>query len=93
FRHAQDRYGIELVLAPDADDGTVDPDGLEALLDDRVRLICISHMPTNDGLINPVAQIGAIAKRHDIPFLLDACQSVGHMPVDVSQIQCTMLSA
>ena len=93
FRHAQDRYGIELVLAPDADDGTVDPDGLEALLDDRVRLICISHMPTDDGLINPVAQIGAIAKRHDIPFLLDACQSVGHMPVDVSQIQCTMLSA
>ena len=93
FRHAQDRYGIELVLAPDAEDGTVDAAGLEALLDDRVRLICISHMPTNDGLINPVADIGAIAHRHGIPFLLDACQSVGHMPVDVAQIQCTMLSA
>lgn len=93
FRHAEARYGIEVLIAPDAGDGTVDPAGLAALLDDRVRLVCISHMPTNDGLVHPVAEIGKACAAAGIPFLLDACQSVGHCPVDVTSIGCTMLSA
>lgn len=92
FRHVEKRFGVEIVLAPDDADGLVDPAGLESILDDRVRLICISHMPTNDGLINPAAEIGAIAKKHDIPYLLDACQSVGQCPIDVTALGCTMLS-
>ncbi|GAB5507037.1 MAG: aminotransferase class V-fold PLP-dependent enzyme [Rhizobiaceae bacterium] len=93
FRHAADRFGIEVVLAGDNAHGELDPDAVEALIDKRTRLICVSHMPTNDGLINPVEEIGAIARSHDIPFLLDACQSAGQMPLDVGRIGCTMLSA
>lgn len=92
FLHARDRYGIEIILVPDSADGTMDPVALEAALDDRARLICVSHMPTNDGLVNPVEEIGAVAKRHGVPFLLDACQSVGQCPIDVAAIGCTMLS-
>lgn len=93
FRHAEKRLGIEVVLAPDSPDGTVDVSALDALTTDRTRLIAISHMPTNDGLINPAREIGAVAQRHGVPFLLDACQSVGQMPIDAKALGCTMLSA
>jgi cysteine desulfurase/selenocysteine lyase len=92
FLHARDRFGIDVVLVPDAPDGTMDPKALDAAIDDKARLICVSHMPTNDGLVNPVAEIGAVAKRRGVPFLLDACQSVGQCPIDVAEIGCDMLS-
>ena len=93
FRHAEKRLGIEVVLAPDTPDGIVDVAALEGLITARTRLIAISHMPTNDGLINPAREIGQAVRRHGVPFLLDACQSVGQMPIDVKALGCTMLSA
>jgi cysteine desulfurase / selenocysteine lyase len=93
FCHFERRFGIRPILAPDAADGEVDVRRLEKLISPRTRLICISHMPTNDGLINPVAEIGAVARCHGLPFLLDACQSIGQQPLDVSAIGCTMLTA
>lgn len=93
YRHAEDKYGVKLVIIPDTLDGIVDVDALENLITDRVKLISISHLPTNDGLINPAEAIGAIAAKHNKAYLLDACQSVGQMPVNVSKFQCTMLSA
>lgn len=93
FLHARQRYGIRPMLVPDTPEGTIDLDALETMIGPKVRLICLSHMPTNDGLVNPAERVGEIARAHDIPFLLDACQSAGQMPLDVERLGCTMLSA
>jgi selenocysteine lyase/cysteine desulfurase len=69
----------------------VSVDELRARLDERVKLIAMTHVPTHDGLVYPVALIGQVARQNGIPFLADACQSVGQMPIDVEEIGCDML--
>jgi selenocysteine lyase/cysteine desulfurase len=85
FQRAQ-REGIQVVVAPDDEFGQVDVDALHALIDDRTRLIGISHIPTGGGLVNPAERIGAIAGAVGVPFLLDATQSVGQLDLDVHAI-------
>ena len=89
----QRRLGIEVLRAPDLPEGGVDPMALEELVHRRrPRLVAVTHVPTNSGLVQDVAALGEICRRRDVLYLVDACQSVGQMPVDVSELGCDFLS-
>jgi cysteine desulfurase/selenocysteine lyase len=87
------KTGAIVEPVPNDQYGQVSLDALKQRIDERVKLIAITHVPTNGGLVQPIQAIGKIARATGIPFLVDACQSVGQLPLDVQQIGCDMLSA
>ncbi len=97
YAQAAQRRGVVVEVVPDDASGQLDVGALAQRLDDRrsgpVRLISISHVPTNGGLVNPAEAVGALANAANVPFLLDACQSVGQMPLDVRRLGCCFLAA
>ena len=88
------RFGIELVRAPDHPSGGVDVSAVEELVHRRrPKLVAVTHIPTSSGLVQRVADIGTICRQQDTLYLVDACQSVGQMPLEVEHIGCDFLSA
>lgn len=88
------RFGVEVVRAADAPEGGVDLAVMEELIHRRrPRLVAVTHVPTNSGLVQDVAAIGAMCRARDILYLVDGCQSVGQMPVDVEAIGCDFFAA
>jgi cysteine desulfurase/selenocysteine lyase len=91
FLQVAQRTGAEICVVESDHAGEVDLEGLRRLLDHRVKLIALTHVPTNGGLVQPAAQVGEQARRGGIPFLLDATQSAGQMNLDVDALGCDML--
>lgn len=90
----QKRFGIQILCAKNLPNGDIDLNHFETLVrQQQTRLVAITHIPTNSGLIQPVEAIGQICKKYDTLYLLDACQSVGQIVVDVEKIGCDFLSA
>ena len=93
LRQVANRTGVSIEVVPDDEHGQFDADALAELLDERVKLVSLVHVPTQSGLVNPAAAVGRLTRAAGVPFLLDACQSVGQLPIDVQAIGCDILSA
>ncbi|WP_262060234.1 N-methyl-L-tryptophan oxidase [Streptomyces sp. STR69] len=85
-------HGVRVELLPNGPDGAVDLEALEAALRaGPAALVTAAHVPTSSGLVEPASSIGALAGAHGVPFLLDATQSLGQLPVDMGAIGCDLL--
>lgn len=93
FLQVAARTGAVVEVVPDDEHGQIDIAALRRMIDGRVKLIALTHVPTNGGLVNPAEAVGAVAREAGVPFLLDACQSAGQMPLRVDRLGCDMLSA
>ncbi|WP_020657599.1 aminotransferase class V-fold PLP-dependent enzyme [Amycolatopsis benzoatilytica] len=87
------RTGARVEVVDDDETGQLDVADLRRRIDSSVKLIAVSHVPTQGGLVNPAEEIGAVAREAGIPFLLDACQSAGQLDLDVEKIGCDALSS
>lgn len=86
------RYNLRVDVVPNGESGQISVPRLRDLIDERVRLISLTHVPTNGGLVNPAAEVGKVARDAGVLYLLDACQSAGQMSLDVDEIGCDMVS-
>jgi selenocysteine lyase/cysteine desulfurase len=93
FLQVAQRTGARIEAVPNDDTGQISVAALRDMIDDDVKLIAITHVPTNGGLVNPAEEVGTVAREAGVLYLLDACQSVGQMPVNVDVIGCDMLSS
>ncbi|CAL9343574.1 aminotransferase class V-fold PLP-dependent enzyme [Streptomyces sp. enrichment culture] len=93
FLQVARRTGARVEVVDDDEHGQLSVADLRRRLDDDVKLVAVTHVPTQSGLVNPAAEIGRLTRAAGVPYLLDACQSVGQLPVDVGEIGCDMLSA
>jgi selenocysteine lyase/cysteine desulfurase len=92
FIQAAHRQGVRIEIVPNDESGQLSIEALAEMVDEDVKLIAITHVPTQGGLVNPVEKVGQIARKYGTLYLLDACQSVGQMPLDVQAIGCDILS-
>lgn len=83
---AAKRAGARIETIPVNEDGSVNANALAAMIDDRVRLVALTWLPANGGLINDAAAIGKVTRAAGIPYFIDAAQALGQLPVDVAAI-------
>ena len=88
------RLGVRIIRAPDRSAGGVDVQAMAELIQrHRVRLVCVTQIPTNSGLVQDVQAIGSVCRDAEVTYLVDACQSIGQLPLNVAELGCDFLSA
>jgi selenocysteine lyase/cysteine desulfurase len=88
------RQGVEVRRAANLPEGGVDPDSVRDLArDPRCRVVALTWVPTNSGLVQDVEAVGAVCAELDVPYIVDACQVVGQLPIDVQRLRCDFLGA
>jgi len=90
----QRRMGVRVVRADDLPEGGVDPESVRALIRrERPKIVTLTWVPTNSGLVQPAEAVGVVCEEEGVPYLVDACQAVGQLPIDVGELRCAFLSA
>ncbi len=93
FLSLQKRFKIKILRAASLPTGGVDVDDMKKLMNaHHPKLVSLTHVPSNSGMIQPVEEVGQLCKERDLYYLVDGCQSVGQIPVDVQKIHCDFLS-
>lgn len=95
FLSLQARMGVKIIRAKNLANGDIDVQDIENIIKKKKKptVVAITHVPTSSGKVQPVAAIGKLCRQYDIWYLVDACQSIGQMPVDVQEIGCDFLTA
>jgi selenocysteine lyase/cysteine desulfurase len=87
------RSGLQVLRADDLPEGGVDPDSVRKLAaHPRCRLVSLTWVPTNSGLVQAAEEVGEICEAAGVPYLVDACQAVGQLPVRVERLHCDFLA-
>ena len=93
FLSLSKRLGVEIIHADDLPEGGVDPESVRALASNpRCKLVHVSWIPTHSGLVQDAAAVGEVCEAIGVPYLVDACQAVGQLPIDVQRLRCDYLS-
>lgn len=88
-----DRHDLEVVVLPDDEHGRVDLGALDEALDERTAMVALTHVPSVDGVVQPTAEVGRRARAAGVPFVLDACQSIGQLDVTLAGTGADVLVA
>jgi selenocysteine lyase/cysteine desulfurase len=89
-----ERRGVEVIRAADLPEGGVDPDDVRRLVRERrPALVALTWIPTSSGLVQRAGDVGAICAEAGVPYVVDACQAVGQLPISVADLQCDFLAA
>jgi selenocysteine lyase/cysteine desulfurase len=88
------RLGVDIVHAEDLPEGGADPQSVRTLIRSRrPKLVAATWIPTNSGLVQPIPEIGRLCAEADLPFVVDACQAVGQLDIDLADLHCDFLAA
>jgi cysteine desulfurase / selenocysteine lyase len=93
FLNAEQTHGVEIKVILNDAQGNFSLQALEDAITAQTRLIAITHIASTAGAVVPVIEIGKIARKHNILYLVDACQTAGQIPINVKEIGCDILSS